>query len=140
MGLLGSMISTEHITLPIRQEEHRGVAVIFEDTEIGDPKSLSKAGAGATELAGETKTAGNRPVDETRAAAKDFAGGNWEGGLGKALTDVAETWSKQSSGLQSICVTLGSQCKETAASYSSTETENTSVVQNVDRGERSPFG
>ncbi|MEU6330230.1 hypothetical protein ABZ851_23570 [Streptomyces sp. NPDC047049] len=112
----------------------------FEDTQIGDPHSLSKAGVGATELAGETKAVGNRPVDETRAAARDFTGSNWEGGLGKALTDVAETWSRQSSGLQAICVTVGSQCKETAASYSSTETENTSVVQNVDKGARSPFG
>ncbi|MEV7379920.1 hypothetical protein [Streptomyces lydicus] len=112
----------------------------FEGTEIGNPASLSKAGRGATELAGETKMVGNQPVDETRAAAKDFSGGNWDGGLGKALNEVAETWSRQTSGLQESCMTLGNQCKETSKSYTSTEAENTSIVQRVDPGERSPFG
>ncbi|MGW1793634.1 hypothetical protein ACWCO0_23095 [Streptomyces tubercidicus] len=112
----------------------------FDGTEIIDPGSLSKAGRGATELAGETKKVGNRPVDETRAAAKDFSGGNWEGGLGKALGEVAETWLRQTSGLQESCVALGTQCKQTGNSYSSVEAENISVVERVDSGQRSPFG
>lgn len=111
----------------------------LDDTDIGDPASLKKAGSGAIDLAGDTKMAGSRPIDETQAAAKDFSGGNWEGGLGKALTEVARTWARQSSALQASCVEMGNQFRETSNNYSSGEEENVSVIQRVE-SERSPFG
>src|SRR4051794_36213119 len=68
-------------------------------TDIEDPVALNRAGTGAQEMAGRTRTTGAHPVDETRSASKDFGSGNWDGGLGGALGSLADTWSSQVSAL-----------------------------------------
>ncbi len=101
---------------------------------------LRKAGQGALDLAGETKKLGSRPLDETRAAAKGFSGADWDGGLGKALGELSETWGRQVGSLQAECVLLGAQCVDTGNAYSSVESKNSSLMGHVDQGMDSPFG
>ncbi|MEV6948533.1 hypothetical protein AB0N07_42775 [Streptomyces sp. NPDC051172] len=48
-------------------------------------------------------------MDETRSASRDFGAGNWDGGLGGALSGLAETWSDQVSALVAKCDNLSSQ-------------------------------
>ncbi|WP_399085497.1 hypothetical protein ACGH2B_06615 [Streptomyces sp. BBFR2] len=112
----------------------------FTGTEIDDPAELRKAGQGALDLAGETKKAGNRPLDETRAASQGFSQAEWDGGLGKALSELSETWSRQLNSLQADCVLLGGQCIDTSEAYSTVESTNSAVMGNAGREVNSPFG
>lgn len=100
-------------------------------TEIKDPVALNRAGAGAREIAGQTRTAGAHPVDETRSASRDFGAGNWDGGLGGALTNLAETWSAQVSALAADCDSLASQCGGTGLLYQRTEAANTQTMNSL---------
>ncbi|MFI8072783.1 MULTISPECIES: hypothetical protein [unclassified Streptomyces] len=108
-------------------------------TDIEDPAALNRAGTGAQEMAGRTRTTGAHPVDETRSAAKDFGSGNWDGGLGGALSGLAETWSSQVSALASQCDGLARQCGGSGLLYQSTETANTQTMRSLS-GKPSPFG
>jgi len=108
-------------------------------TDIENPAALNRAGTGAQEMAGRTRTTGTHPVDETRSASKDFGSGNWDGGLGGALSALAETWSSQVSALASKCDSLSRQCGGSALLYQSTETTNTQTMRSLS-GEPSPFG
>lgn len=100
-------------------------------TEIEDPVELSRAGTGAREIAGQTRTAGAHPVDETRSASRDFGTGNWDGGLGGALTGLAETWSAQVSALAADCDSLASQCGSSGMLYQRTEAANTQTMHSL---------
>jgi hypothetical protein len=110
-------------------------------TDIEDPAALNRAGTGAQEMAGRTRTAGAHPVDETRSASKDFGSGsgNWNGRLGAALSGLAETWSSQVSALASKCDGLSRQCGGSGLLYQSTETANTQTMRSLS-GKPSPFG
>ncbi|MFF4030036.1 hypothetical protein ACFYZ2_09720 [Streptomyces sviceus] len=108
-------------------------------TDIEDPAALNRAGTGAQEMAGRTRSTGTHPVDETRSASKDFGSGNWDGGLGGALSGLAETWSSQVSALASTCEGLSRQCGGSGLLYQSTETTNTQTMRSLS-GEPSPFG
>jgi hypothetical protein len=105
-------------------------------TDIENPKSLKKAGNGAAEIAGETQTAGNHPVDETRAAARDFSA-DWSGGAGAALNNVAAVWSLQVEGLVGRCRGLSVQFGTTGGNYVEVESANTQTMKSV---QPSPFG
>ncbi|MET7734688.1 hypothetical protein ABZT02_25415 [Streptomyces sp. NPDC005402] len=100
---------------------------------------MNRAGTGAQDMAGRTRTKGAHPVDETRSASKDFGGGHWDGGLGGALSGLAETWSSQVSALASKCDGLSRQCGGSGLLYQSTETTNTQTMRSLS-GESSPFG
>ncbi|MDR3083058.1 MAG: hypothetical protein LBV60_19425 [Streptomyces sp.] len=100
-------------------------------TEIQDPAALGRAGGGARELAWQTQGAGARPVDETYSAARDFGGGNWDGGLNGALNGVAQTWSAQVSALAADCGRFAEQCDSTAAQYQRTETDISQLFQSI---------
>ncbi|WP_210592867.1 hypothetical protein [Streptomyces sp. GESEQ-35] len=100
-------------------------------TEIEDPAALNRAGAGAREIAGRTRTTGAHPVDETRSASRDFGTGNWDGGLGGALTGLAETWSAQVSALAADCDSLAGQCGGTGMLYQRTEAANTQTMHSL---------
>jgi hypothetical protein len=108
-------------------------------TDIEDPAALNRAGTGAQEMAGRTRTTGAHPVDETRSASKDFGSGNWDGGLGGALSGLAETWSSQISALASKCDGLSRQCGGSGLLYQNTETANTQTMRSLS-GKPSPFG
>ncbi|GGZ02477.1 hypothetical protein [Streptomyces poonensis] len=108
-------------------------------TEIEDPAALNQAGAGAQEMAGRTRTAGAHPVDESRSASRDFGSGKWDGGLGGALTDLAETWSSQVSALAFDCTALARQCGGSGMLYQRTEDANTQTMRSLS-SEPSPFG
>ena len=105
-------------------------------TDIKDPAALSRAGTGAGEIAGQTRSAGAHPVDETRSASRDFGTDNWDGGLDKALSGLAEIWSAQVYALVADCNSLASQCASSGTLYQRTEVANT---QNMD-SLRSDFG
>ncbi|MGW2028520.1 hypothetical protein [Streptomyces decoyicus] len=113
-----------------------------DDMRIGDPAQLRKAGTGATEIAGETNTAGKHSADETKDASTAFRSTNWDGGLGGALTNLAEVWSSQTAALVGKCRSLGAQCTDTADNYTSVETQNKAAIANVAKGSNSssPFG
>ncbi|MGW0758810.1 hypothetical protein ACWD1Y_20495 [Streptomyces sp. NPDC002814] len=100
-------------------------------TEIKDPAALNRAGTGASEIAGQTRTAGAHPVDETRSASRDFGAGNWDGGLGGALTNLADTWSAQVSALAADCDSLAGQCGGTGMLYQRTEAGNTQTMNSL---------
>ncbi len=108
-------------------------------TDIEDPQSLNRAGSGAREVAAQTRTAGAHPVDETRSASRDFGSGDWDGGLGGALTGLAEIWSSQVSALASDCDSLAGQCGGSGMLYQRTEAANTQTMRSLS-GEPSPFG
>ncbi|MER6495106.1 hypothetical protein ACFYZI_03045 [Streptomyces griseorubiginosus] len=108
-------------------------------TDIDDPAALHRAGTGARETAGQTRTAGAHPVDETRSAARDLSGGNWSGGLGGALDGLAQTWSSQVSALAAKCDSLAGQCGDSGLLYQSTEATNTQTMRSLSAGS-SPFG
>ncbi|GAA2479686.1 hypothetical protein GCM10010406_14870 [Streptomyces thermolineatus] len=108
-------------------------------TEIEDPAALNRAGSGARDLAGQTRTAGAHPVDETRSASRDFGTGNWDGKLGGTLADLAEVWSAQVSALASDCDRLADQCGGSGLLYQNTETANTQNMLSLS-AEPSPFG
>lgn len=108
-------------------------------TAIDDPAALGKAGSGADEVAGETQTSGSHPVDETRSAGKDFGNGNWDGGLGGALNNLAETWASQASALVATCRALSSQCGGSGLLYQRTEAANTQTMTSLSN-QPSPFG
>jgi hypothetical protein len=105
-------------------------------TDVDDPASLKKAGNGAAEIAGETQTAGKHPVDETRAAARDFSA-DWSGGSGAALNRLAAVWSLQVEGLVGRCRDLSAQFGTTGGNYVEVESVNTQTVKSV---RPSPFG
>lgn len=110
-----------------------------DDVRIGNPGQLRKAGTGATEVAGETNTAGKHPVDETRDASHAFSSHNWDGGLGGALADLVEIWSSQTAALVGKCRSLGAQCTDTADNYTSVETQNKAAIANAGaKGSNSP--
>lgn len=100
-------------------------------TEIEDPAALSHASSGAREIAGQTRTAGAHPVDETRTTSRDFGTGNWDGGLEGALTNLAETWHSQVSTLAASCDSLATQCGGTGLLYQRTETANTQTMNSL---------
>ena len=100
-------------------------------TGIEDPGALNRAGSGAREIAGQTRTAGTYPVDETRTSSRDFGAGNWDGGLDKALTDLAVTWSSQVSALAAKCDSLAGQCGNTGLLYQRTEATNTQTMNSL---------
>lgn len=108
-------------------------------TDIDDPAALNRAGSGAGEMAGRTRTTGMHPVDETRSASRDFASGHWDGGLGGALSGLAETWSSQVSALAVKCDGLSRQCGGSGLLYENTETANTQTMRSLSGGQ-SPFG
>ncbi|MFJ9178752.1 type VII secretion target [Streptomyces sp. NPDC102360] len=108
-------------------------------TEIDTPGALNRAGSGAREIAGEARTVGAHPVDETHSASRNFDAGKWEGGLGKALTDLAETWSAQVSTLVADCNSLAGRCTESGTLYQRTEATNTAIMTSPP-SEPSPFG
>ncbi|WP_330264700.1 hypothetical protein [Streptomyces griseorubiginosus] len=108
-------------------------------TDIDDPAALNRAGTGARETAGQTRTAGAHPVDETRSAARDFSGGNWNGGLGGALSGLTQTWSSQVSALAAKCDSLAGQCGGSGLLYQNTEAANTQTMRSMSAGS-SPFG
>ncbi|WP_328501392.1 hypothetical protein OG828_14780 [Streptomyces sp. NBC_00457] len=70
-------------------------------------------------------------MDETRSASRDFGTGNWDGGLGGALTNLAETWSAQVSALAGKCDSLASQCGGTGMLYQRTEAANTQNMNSL---------
>lgn len=109
------------------------------DTEIDDPAALDKAGSGAQELGGQTRTAGSHPDKETRSASRDFGSGHWDGGLGGALTSLAETWAGQVFTLAYACENLAHQCGSSGSLYQGTETANTQTMRSLS-SEPSPFG
>ncbi|MET7478702.1 hypothetical protein ABZT17_30655 [Streptomyces sp. NPDC005648] len=100
-------------------------------TGIEDPGALNRAGSGAREIAGQTRTAGAHPTDETRTASRDFGAGNWDGGLDTALSSVAETWSSQVSALAARCESLATQCGNTGLLYQRTEAVNTQTMNSL---------
>ncbi|MGW1161021.1 hypothetical protein ACWD48_22930 [Streptomyces sp. NPDC002519] len=100
-------------------------------TEIEDPVALNRAGTGAREIAGQTRVAGAHPVDETRSASRDFGVGYWDGGLGRALTGLAEIWSAQVSALVADCDSLASRCGSSGMLYQRTETVNTQTMHSL---------
>ncbi|MEU9173974.1 hypothetical protein AB0D34_40470 [Streptomyces sp. NPDC048420] len=108
-------------------------------TDIDDPAALNRAGTGAQEIAGRTRTSGAHPVDETRSASRDFGSGNWDGGLGGALSGLAETWSSQVSALAASCDGLARQCGSSGMLFQSTETANTQTMNSLSV-KPSPFG
>ncbi|MFF0090880.1 hypothetical protein ACFYSF_13115 [Streptomyces canus] len=105
-------------------------------TDVDNPESLKKAGNGAAEIAGETRTAGNHPLDETRSAATDFSA-DWSGGSGAALNHLASFWSLQVDGLVGRCRDLSRQFGTTGGNYVEVESVNTQTVKFV---QPSPFG
>jgi hypothetical protein len=111
-------------------KQHRGCDVSI-GTEIEDPAALNRAGSGAREIEGQTRTAGAHPVDETRSASGDFGTGNWTGGLGGALTGLAETWSAQVSALAADCNSLAGQCGASGVLYQRTEAANTQAMHSL---------
>lgn len=102
-------------------------------TGIEDPGALNRAGSGAREIAGQTRAAGAHPVDETRTASRDFGAGDWDGGLGGALSGLAETWSTQVSALVAKCDSLAGQCGGTGLLYQRTEAANTQTMNSLTR-------
>lgn len=108
-------------------------------TEIEDPVALHRAGTGAHKVAGQTRTVGAHPLDETRSASQDFGSGNWGGGLGRALTELVEGWSSQLSALVSDCGDLADRCGGSGLLYQRTETANTQTMRSLSN-EPSPFG
>lgn len=70
-------------------------------------------------------------MDETRTASRDFATGNWDGGLGAALISLSETWSSQVSALATDCDSLASQCGASGTLYQRTEAANTQNMQSL---------
>ncbi|MBT2487886.1 hypothetical protein J7E96_04935 [Streptomyces sp. ISL-96] len=100
-------------------------------TEIDDPAALNRAGTGAHGIAGQTRTAGAHPVDETRSASQDFGTGNWDGRLGGALTGLAETWSAQVSALVADCDSLADQCGASGMLYQRTEAANAQTMHSL---------
>ena len=108
-------------------------------TDIEDPVALNRAGSGAQEIAGRTRTAGAHPVDETESASRDFSSGNWDGGLSGVLGGLAQMWSSQVSVLAASCDGLARQCGGSGLLYQNTETANTQTMRSVS-GEPSPFG
>ncbi|MFK4098835.1 hypothetical protein ACI2L1_01860 [Streptomyces sp. NPDC019531] len=105
-------------------------------TDVDNPQSLRKAGNGAAEIAGETRTAGNHPLNETRSAATDFSA-DWSGGMGAALNRLASVWSLQVDGLVGRCRDLSTQFGTTGGNYVEVESVNTQTVKSV---QSSPFG
>ncbi|MEU1475555.1 hypothetical protein [Streptomyces sp. NPDC005760] len=105
-------------------------------TDVAHPEALKKAGSGASEIAGETRTAGDHPLDETRSAATDFSA-DWSGGLGAALNSLASVWSLQVDGLVGRCRDLSAQFGTTGNNYVEVESVNTQTVKSV---QPSPFG
>lgn len=108
-------------------------------TDIDDPAALNRAGTGARETAGRTRTVGAHPVDETRSASRDFGSGNWDGALGGALSGLAQTWSRQVSALAAKCEGLAGQCGASGLLYENTEATNTRTMRSTSAGS-SPFG
>ncbi|WP_053849193.1 hypothetical protein [Streptomyces sp. NRRL B-24085] len=108
-------------------------------TDIDDPAALNRAGSGARETAGQTRTAGAHPVDETRSAARDFGSAHWSGGLGAVLSGLADTWSSQVSALAAKCDSLAGQCGGSGLLYQDTEAANTQTMRSMSAG-ASPFG
>ncbi|MEU1475549.1 hypothetical protein ACFYZ8_12960 [Streptomyces sp. NPDC001668] len=108
-------------------------------TDIEDPAALNRAGSGAQEIAGRTRTSGRHPVDETRSASRDLGSDNWDGGLGGALSGLAETWSSQVSALAARCEGLARQCGSSGMLYQGTETANTRTMSSLS-AQHSPFG
>ncbi|MET9832338.1 hypothetical protein ABZ078_24250 [Streptomyces sp. NPDC006385] len=70
-------------------------------------------------------------MDETRSASRDFGPGNWDGGLGSALTVLSETWSSQVSALVADCDSLASQCGASGTLYQRTEATNTQNMHSL---------
>ncbi|MGK3937496.1 hypothetical protein ABK046_03575 [Streptomyces caeruleatus] len=108
-------------------------------TDIDDPAALNRAGTGAREAAGQARTAGAYPVDETRSASRDFDSAHWGGGLGVALGNLAETWSGQVAALAAKCDSLAAQCGGSGLLYQNTEAANTKTMRSMSAGS-SPFG
>ena len=108
-------------------------------TDIEDPAALNRAGAGAQEIAGRTRTAGAHPVNETESASRDFSSGNWDGGLGGALGGLAQMWASQVSVLATSCDGLARQCGGSGLLYQNVEAANTRTMRSLP-GEPSPFG
>jgi len=100
-------------------------------TGIEDPGALNRAGSGAHEIAGQTRTAGAHPVHETHKSSRDFGAGNWDGGLDTALSSLAETWSSQVSALAAKCESLAAQCGNTGGLYQRTEATNTQTMNSL---------
>ncbi|MET9291154.1 type VII secretion target [Streptomyces sp. NPDC003077] len=109
------------------------------NTKISNPARLISAGTQARQVAGDTKTAGQLPVDDTRAASRNFSGGHWDGGLGSALNGLAETWSGQCSALVNRVAGLGNNLESTGNGYNNVERTNAHTMRSVPR-ETSPFG
>ncbi|WP_280849573.1 hypothetical protein [Streptomyces sp. SAI-041] len=78
-------------------------------------------------------------MDETRSASRDFGSANWSGGLGGALSSLAETWSGQVSALATKCDSLAGQCGGSGLLYQNTEAANTQTMRSMSAGS-SPFG
>ncbi|MGW2721540.1 hypothetical protein [Streptomyces sp. NPDC001492] len=70
-------------------------------------------------------------MDETRTTSQDFGAGNWDGGLGGALTGLTETWSSQVSALAAGCDSLATQCGGTGLLYQRTEAANTQTMNSL---------
>ncbi|WP_230396381.1 hypothetical protein [Streptomyces blattellae] len=70
-------------------------------------------------------------MDETRSASRDFGSGNWDGGLGGALSNLAETWSAQVSALADKCNSLAGQCGASGVLYLRTESANTQTMNSL---------
>ncbi|WP_229877145.1 hypothetical protein [Streptomyces bluensis] len=70
-------------------------------------------------------------MDETRTASRDFGNGNWDGGLGGALTGLAETWSAQVSALAGKCDSLAGQCGVSGVLYQRTEAANAQTMNSL---------
>ncbi|MEB8339622.1 type VII secretion target [Streptomyces endophyticus] len=109
-------------------------------TEVEIPAALNRAGSGAREIAGSARTVGAHPVGETHSASRNFDAGNWEGGLGTALSALTETWSAQVSALVADCNSLAGRCTETGTLYQRTEATNTRIMTSSLPSEPSPFG
>ncbi|WP_320777245.1 hypothetical protein [Streptomyces sp. CRN 30] len=101
--------------------------------------ALHRAGTGAHEIAGQTRTVGAHPVDETRSASWDFGSGDWDGRLGRALTALTETWSSQVATLASDCDNLARQCGGSGLLYQRIEAANTQAMRSLSN-DPSPFG
>ncbi|MEV0094783.1 hypothetical protein [Streptomyces sp. NPDC050738] len=82
-------------------------------------------------MAGQTQTSGALPVDGTQSASRDFGNGNWDGALGGALANLAETWSSQVSALIADCNRLAGQCAESGRAYQRTELANVHTMDSL---------
>lgn len=110
-------------------------------SRVEDPEKLSKAGEGATQLAGRTKSLGKHPEDETRAAARTLDGQEWGGQLGEALHHLHRKWSSQTEAQSGRCHTVSRQCATTSQNFTQTETANTNTVNSANNAAiRRDFG